>query len=60
MSLFSSFLESNPEVTQGKEWVVRVLVTVTDLFQHGAENGMFGPPTRNAFDLGAPKQSVSV
>ena len=50
---FSSFLEDDLEVSQSNEWVIRVLVTVTDLFQNGAEKGI-RYPTRNSFDLVAP------
>ena len=37
MGLFSSFREDYFEVSQGGEQVVRVLVTVADLFQNRAE-----------------------
>ena len=38
MSLFSSFLEDFLEVSQGGEWVVRVLVAFTDPFQKKKQN----------------------
>ena len=41
MSLCSSFLQNDFEICQSDEWVMRVLVIVTDLFQNGAENVMF-------------------
>ena len=49
MSLCSSFLQNDFEICQSDEWIIRVLVIVTDLFQNGAENGMFGHAVRNAF-----------
>ena len=53
-SPFSSFLENDFEVSKGSESVIRVLVIVSDLFQNGAENGMFGHPDRNAFSQVTP------
>ena len=51
---FSSFLEKDFEICKSDDWVIRVLVIVTDRFQNRAENWMFGHPTRNAFALVAP------
>ena len=51
MSLFSSFLEDYLAVSQGGEWVVRVLVAFTDPFQERANTRLFGHPTRNTFGL---------
>ena len=56
LSAFSCFFENNFEVCKSTEWVFRVWVIVTDLFQNGAENGMFERPARNAF---APMLPVS-
>ena len=35
--LFPGLLENDFEICKSNEWVVRVLVIVTDLFQNGAE-----------------------
>ena len=51
MSLFSSFFEDYLTVSQGSEWVVRVLVVLTDPFQDRAKHRMFGHPARNTFGL---------
>ena len=51
---FSGVFENDSEICKSNEGVIRVLVTVSDLFQNGAENGIFGHPTRNSFDLVAP------
>ena len=38
-SPFSRFPENDLEICKGDEWVIRVSVNVTDLFQNKAENG---------------------
>ena len=48
--IFFCFLEIDFEVCQSNEWVIRVLVIVTDLFQNETENGMFRHATRDTFD----------
>ena len=53
-SPFSRFPENDLEICKGDEWVIRVSVNVTDLFQNKAENGIFGHTTRNAFALVTP------
>ena len=47
------FLKDHLEVSQGSERVCWILMIVTD-FQNSAENGMFGHPARDTFDLVTP------
>ena len=53
MCLSCRFFEDDFEVGEGGERVIRVPMTVTDLLRNGAENGMFGHPTRDSLDFAA-------
>ena len=55
MGLFSHFFEDYFEVGQGSEWVVRVLVAITNPFQDRAKHSMLEHPTRNTFCSVTPK-----
>ena len=45
---FPSLVNDQLKVSKSGKWLVGEMMIVTDLLQNGAEDGMFGPPTRDA------------
>ena len=45
-----------PEIGKSGKWLLGVVKIVIDLLQHGAEDGIFGHPPRDALDAAAKIQ----